>query len=81
VETDGRVVAHRGPCQLFGEMALLESAPRNATVRAVQESRVYRLEQSKFLAAVTGHPASSRHASDLVATRLEQLQQPVHHER
>jgi hypothetical protein len=71
VEANGRVVSHVGPCELFGEMALLQNAPRNATVRAVEESRAYRLERSEFLAAVTGHPVSSRQASDLMATRLE----------
>ena len=71
VETDGRVLSHLGPNDLVGEMALLRNAPRNATVRAVQASRVYRLERSEFLAAVTGHPVSSREATDLIATRLE----------
>ena len=71
VETDGRVLSSIGECELFGEMALLRNAPRNATVRAAEPSRVYRLERSEFLAAVTGHPVSSRQASDLVATRLE----------
>ena len=71
VETDGRVLSHLGPCDLVGEMALLRNAPRNATVRAVQASRVYRLERSEFLAAVTGHPVSTREATDLIATRLE----------
>ncbi|MDQ3893683.1 MAG: cyclic nucleotide-binding domain-containing protein [Actinomycetota bacterium] len=81
VEVNGRVLAHRGPCELVGEMALLQNAPRNATVRAVQESRVYRLERSEFLAAVTGHPVSSRQASDLVAARLGQLRRNVLDER
>jgi MFS family permease len=71
VETDGRVLSSMGPCELFGEMALLRNAPRNATVRALEDSRVYRLERGEFLAAVTGHPVSSQQASDLVATRLE----------
>jgi MFS family permease len=71
VETDGRILSTMGPCELFGEMALLRNAPRNATVRALEDSRVYRLERSEFLAAVTGHPVSSQQASDLVATRLE----------
>jgi hypothetical protein len=71
VETNGRIVSHIGPGELFGEMALLRNAPRNATVRADTEARVYRLERSEFLAAVTGHPLSSRQATDLIATRLE----------
>lgn len=73
VETHGRRLRHLGPSDLFGEIALLRDAPRNATVRALEESHVYRLERSEFLAAVTGHPLSSRQADELVATRLEQL--------
>ena len=72
VETDGRrSVPISALNDLVGEMALLRNAPRNATVRAVQASRVYRLERSEFLAAVTGHPVSTREATDLIATRLE----------
>jgi MFS family permease len=71
VATGGRVLSQIGPCELFGEMALLRNAPRNATVRAETDCRVYRLERSEFLAAVTGHPLSSRQATDLISTRLE----------
>ena len=71
VETDGRVLSTVGPGELIGEMALLRSAPRNATVRAVQSSLLYRLDRSEFMAAVTGHPVSEREATDLIATRLE----------
>lgn len=71
IETDGRALEEIGASELFGEMALLRDAPRNATVRAVEDSRVLRLERSEFLAAVTGHPVSSQQASDLVSTRLQ----------
>jgi MFS family permease len=71
VETDGRVLERVGRCDVFGEMALLRNAPRNATVRALEDSRLYRLDRDEFLAAVTGHPVSSKHASDLVARRLD----------
>jgi MFS family permease len=71
VETDGRALEEISASELFGEMALLRDAPRNATVRAIEDSRVLRLERSEFLAAVTGHPVSSQQASDLVSTRLE----------
>jgi cAMP-dependent protein kinase regulator len=36
----------------FGEMALLESAPRNATVRALTPTRVFQIERSAFLEAL-----------------------------
>ena len=37
VELDGVVVAHRGPGDAFGELALLYACPRNATVRVVTD--------------------------------------------
>lgn len=50
---DGSVRVHEGPRTLnalgegevFGEMALLDSAPRSATVTAVSPTRLFRLEQ------------------------------------
>ena len=36
----------------FGETALLESAPRNATVKALNDTRVFQVERSAFLEAI-----------------------------
>ena len=58
------------PGEVFGEMALLHDAPRNATVRAIGDCELYRLTREEFLAAVTGHPESAQRAQDLVASRL-----------
>ncbi len=43
-----------GPGEGFGELALLRSQPRNATVRAVTDGRVLVVGAEDFLAAVTG---------------------------
>ena len=67
----GGSVDRIGPGEVFGEMALLHGAPRNATVRAVSDRALDRLTREEFLVAVTGSPESAVRAQDLVATRLE----------
>jgi MFS family permease len=43
-----------GPGEAFGELALLRSAPRNATIAAVTDARLLVVAAEDFLAAVTG---------------------------
>jgi hypothetical protein len=49
-------VGSLGPGDPFGEMALLTSAPRSATVRAHGPCEVVRLERARFLALLRGNP-------------------------
>ncbi|HME09064.1 MAG TPA: cyclic nucleotide-binding domain-containing protein [Bryobacteraceae bacterium] len=44
-----RVIATLGKDRYFGEMALLSNAPRNATVRALKETRVAALGKENFV--------------------------------
>jgi MFS family permease len=55
----------------FGEIALLKSVPRTATVQAAVPSTVLALERGAFLTAVTGHSATERTAAGLADERLE----------
>ena len=57
----------------FGEIALLRDVRRTATVRAVDELRLYALERDDFIAAVTGHAPSREAADSVVAARLPAL--------
>ena len=70
VEIDGAPTRTLGPGDFFGEIALLRDVPRTATVRAVDDLRLYALERGDFLAAVTGHAPSREAADSLVAERL-----------
>jgi MFS family permease len=70
VEIDGAPTRTLGPGEFFGEIALLRDVPRTATVRAVDDLRLYALERADFLAAVTGHAPSREAADSLVAERL-----------
>jgi hypothetical protein len=56
---DGREIDHHGPGGSFGEIALLRSIPRTATVRATEDSEFAIVNGPRFVAAVTGFSATS----------------------
>jgi hypothetical protein len=71
VEIDGAPASWLGPSEFFGEVALLRDVPRTATVRAVDDLRLYALERDDFIAAVTGHAPSREAADSVVASRFQ----------
>ena len=57
----GRVTfRHMGPNGFFGELALLDSKPRSATVTAVEPTSLFRLAQDDFYALMSEQPGISR---------------------
>jgi len=48
VVDDNRVLNQLGARAVFGELSLLDSSPRSATIRAVEESTLLRLDQAPF---------------------------------
>jgi MFS family permease len=70
IEIGGREANVLGPGDYFGEIALLRDIPRTATARARAATDLYALERDAFLAAVTGHAASTEAAEGIVVARL-----------
>jgi CRP-like cAMP-binding protein len=68
------VIKTLGPGDHFGEMALLGDAPRNATIRAVNAVRVYRMGRNSFAALYTNLPGMKEHFNKAVETRLRELE-------
>jgi MFS family permease len=69
VSRDGREVRRLGPADSFGEIALLETSTRTATVTSAAPSRLLVLDREGFVAAVTGH----RLTDDLARERISSL--------
>lgn len=56
IRRDGNPLAHLEPGSFFGEMALLEDAPRSATAEAVGETELLALSQPDLMALLERHP-------------------------
>lgn len=70
VSQDGVEVRRLQPGDSFGEIALLQTGPRTATVTAVEPTRMLTLDRTAFVAAVTGHRLTDDLARRTVDRRL-----------
>jgi MFS family permease len=70
---DGEVVASLGPGVGFGEIALLRSVRRTATVRATSTLRLKALRSDRFLPVVLGYTPSAREAGVTVDSMLDRF--------
>jgi len=70
VVRSGALVAHLGRGDYFGEIALLRSTTRNATVTTTTQCSLRAMERHAFLAVMTGSPASEATATDEMERRL-----------
>lgn len=83
VSAGGReiILSYCGPGELVGEIALLDSGPRTATVSAVGPSSVLLLPQAAFLAALAANPASVVGVMRELAGRIRQLNLVIESDR
>jgi signal transduction histidine kinase len=63
-------IARLGPGEIVGEMAVLEGAPRSATIRAVQPSRIIRIGRAVVLELVGSRPSAALSIIRTVTGRL-----------
>lgn len=73
----GHKVGELGPGDFFGELALLDKAPRNATVTAITPMEAIVLTRADFDAAIGEAPGMTRKVMTGMAHRLRQLDQRV----
>jgi CRP/FNR family cyclic AMP-dependent transcriptional regulator len=76
----GKGSAKLGPGECFGEMALLHSAPRSATVTAESDMRLLVLGSREFSTLIDDVPVIGRRVLAAVAQRLREAErvQPHH---
>jgi Ca2+/Na+ antiporter len=75
VERDGQDIAHVGPGDVVGEIALLTGTPRNANVFADSDMWVWRISKAAFDGLFERSP-QLRYALQLVAARRTGMPQP-----
>ena len=69
------------PGQFFGEMALLEQAPRSASVRTLQESRLLLISQAAFQTLLSCSPSAPLKILHTVTSRLRSTESMLDPER
>ena len=68
-----RILAVLGPGTLVGEAAIIDGAPRSASVHAVRESRLAHVTKTAFDAFASKHPDVYRYISVLLMRRLRDI--------
>jgi len=70
-----RVVEEAVPGSLVGEMALIDRAPRAASVKAVSECKFVPIDQKRFYFLVTQTPHFATHVMKIMSNRLRAMNQ------
>ncbi len=65
-------LAEIGPGKIFGELALLDTEPRSASVSAVAPSQLYKLEQESFFRVLAEEPEVSRAILKMLVQRMRE---------
>lgn len=75
ISVGGEIIEVAGPGSLLGEMALISSAVRSATVITRTDCRVISVNSSQFDLLVRESPAFARHVMEVMADRLRNMNQ------
>ena len=75
IKVADRVVEHARRGAIVGEMALIDQAPRSATVSANEHATLARLDQRRFQFIVQQNPYFATHVMKVLVERLRQMNQ------
>jgi len=73
VKVGGRTVEQSTRGALLGEMALIDPAPRVASVVAVEPSKLVRVDERRFNFIIQQNPFFARHVMKVLADRLRRM--------
>ena len=77
-ERDSRIEIGRiGSGEYFGEMAILEEAPRSASIQTVTPARFLVLQKRDFIEIVQEYPQIALHICKVLSSRIRNLQQKI----
>lgn len=69
------VILGRG--DFFGELALLDDAPRSATAEALEPTETLTLHRTEFMRFIETHPAFARHVLYVLARRIRHMNNQI----
>ena len=70
-----RIINDVGEGEVFGEMAVLDPAPRSASVTSLEDARLLRLDQGPFYELMADHVEIAQGVIQVLARRLRALLQ------
>ncbi|MDX2309661.1 MAG: cyclic nucleotide-binding domain-containing protein [Hyphomicrobium sp.] len=71
--TYGTVLENVGPGGIFGEMALIDGAPRSAAALASEPTEVLSIDRAQFLALVSERPEFALAIMSRLAARIRKM--------
>jgi CRP/FNR family cyclic AMP-dependent transcriptional regulator len=74
VSIDGKIVRTLGPSDYFGEIALIDSGPRSATIIATTDLRCQGLTAWEFRPFIEEHPEVAWPMLETLASRLREAE-------
>jgi len=77
IRVGNQVVESAGPGALLGEMAMIEDAPRVATVVARTPCRLARIDRARFNYMIQQNPFFAVHVMRVLVERLRSMNQRV----
>jgi len=78
VHNDEHLVNYLGEREVFGEMALLDPEPRSASVTALEETRLFRLNQGSFYKLMEERPEVAMGIIQILTARLRNVMRDNH---
>ncbi len=74
VSIDGKIIRTLGPGEYFGEIALIDSGPRSATIVATTDLSCHGITAWEFRPFVEGHPEVAWPMLETLASRLREAE-------